>query len=231
MTSISRELPLNWAEAGVGRASPTCFAGSDRCFPHGRDGGFLLMLQKQQFRKHLIEVRKQVLDKDQKSKSICEQILSSNILKNAKTVALYSAVKTEADPSSLALALEASNIETLFPKVLDGRLQFHKATQSQLVPGYAGILEPSADHKIHPIHEIDIWIIPGLGFSRQGARIGYGKGHYDKALAEAMSLGATHKTIGFGFSEQLTDEVPLEPHDVPLDIIAVENEIIYVPHV
>ncbi|MCP5469521.1 MAG: hypothetical protein H7A36_03340 [Chlamydiales bacterium] len=54
-------------------------------------------------------------------------------------------------------------------------------------------------------------LVPGLAFSPSGHRLGYGGGYYDRLLATLFC-----ETIGVGFKEQLVEELPVEPHDVPL---------------
>lgn len=68
----------------------------------------------------------------------------------------------------------------------------------------------------------DILLVPLSAFDRHLNRIGYGKGHYDRALAGLDALGR-RLAIGLAFSVQEVDEVPVEPHDRPLDMIVTEN--------
>lgn len=64
-----------------------------------------------------------------------------------------------------------------------------------------------------PLSEIDCILVPGLGFDRENYRLGYGKGYYDRFLAET---GDIH-TIGVGFKEQLCEELlPRDPWDIPV---------------
>jgi 5-formyltetrahydrofolate cyclo-ligase len=67
--------------------------------------------------------------------------------------------------------------------------------------------------------------VPLLAFDRRGGRIGYGKGHFDRAIA---ALADKHPilTIGLAYAVQEIDEVPAEPHDRPLDIVVTETELI-----
>jgi len=67
----------------------------------------------------------------------------------------------------------------------------------------------------------DLIVLPGLAFSRTGDRLGRGKGFYDKYLSNYRGV-----KIGVCFSDQLEDEIPTESHDIVLDYIVTENEII-----
>lgn len=91
---------------------------------------------------------------------------------------------------------------------------------NDLEPGSYGILEPKKDKiKETPIESIDIIIVPGVGFDELGCRIGHGLGYYDNLLRK--SINATH--IGLAFDFQIVEKVPIESHDVPVDIILTEK--------
>lgn len=88
--------------------------------------------------------------------------------------------------------------------------------------GRLGPLEPlSSSREIIP----DTIIIPMLGFTREKYRLGYGTGFYDRTLEELRRHKAV-KTIGLAYSLQETDQLTVEPHDIPLDMIITEKEII-----
>ena len=64
--------------------------------------------------------------------------------------------------------------------------------------------------------------MPGVAFDRKANRLGRGKGFYDRLLAQTHAL-----KIGICYDLQLLDEIPAEPHDIKMDIIVTENNIIY----
>ena len=74
----------------------------------------------------------------------------------------------------------------------------------------------------------DILFLPLSVFDRAGGRIGYGKGHYDKAIAGLARSGPVPVAVGLAFCVQEVDQVPSEPHDHPLDAILTEAETIIV---
>ncbi len=71
------------------------------------------------------------------------------------------------------------------------------------------------------IVEPDVLLMPLAAFDAAGHRIGWGKGHYDRAL-ERLEAGRRLRKIGLAFSVQRVDAVPFEPHDRPLDMILTE---------
>ena len=68
--------------------------------------------------------------------------------------------------------------------------------------------------------EVSVWIVPGLAFTCDGRRIGYGGGWYDRFLS-AASQGALK--LGVAYSFQLVDSLPVEPHDVPLTAVISDS--------
>lgn len=94
-----------------------------------------------------------------------------------------------------------------------------------LIPGTWGILEPSDPYKrVLDPKEIDVAVIPGLAFDRNLNRLGYGAGYYDRFLP---SLNEDATKIGIAYDMQMTDALPADPHDIPMDYIITESGIIY----
>ena len=87
--------------------------------------------------------------------------------------------------------------------------------EKNLRRGPMGIREP-ADADIVEPKKVAAWIVPGLAFTRDGKRLGYGGGWYDRFLASAPNSDAK---IGVAYSFQIVDDLPAEPHDIPLDDI------------
>lgn len=90
-----------------------------------------------------------------------------------------------------------------------------------------GILEPIAairgdSRRWLDISEIDLVLVPGLAFDRQGRRLGHGKGYYDKLLSRAR---AETTFVALAFDEQVLDAVPCEPHDVIMDYVVTESTV------
>ena len=98
---------------------------------------------------------------------------------------------------------------------------------ADLAPGWRGVREPApAQRRPARVDRVDVFVVPGVGFDRAGARLGYGGGHFDRLLARA---GPNATLIGVGFAVQIVDELPLEPHDVRVDYVITEAGVIRAP--
>ncbi|MBR5888946.1 MAG: 5-formyltetrahydrofolate cyclo-ligase [Akkermansia sp.] len=101
----------------------------------------------------------------------------------------------------------------VFPRCLPGRqLQFcHvRNAETDLIPGAMNIPEPAPHTAIITPEEIDILIVPGVAFTRSGARLGYGGGYYDRFIPQCTRA----RVLALAFEEQLVPDLPTEPHDL-----------------
>ena len=85
--------------------------------------------------------------------------------------------------------------------------------------GPMSILEP-VDAEIVQPQEVFVWIVPGLAFTRDGRRLGYGGGWYDRLLAAAPKNAVK---LGVAYSFQIVEYLPVEPHDIPLTAVVDET--------
>lgn len=131
----------------------------------------------------------------------------------ARTVGLYCALPDEPDLSE-ALVRWSRVKRLVVPRVEGDTMRLFDYDPQTLVPGAFGILEPGPAARLCPPGEIDLLLIPGVAFSRTGARCGRGKGYYDRYLAQSEFRGVK---IGICYAHQLIAELPTEPHDVRMD--------------
>ncbi len=110
------------------------------------------------------------------------------------------------------------------PRVNGVNLELLPYHRSRMKLGAFHIEEPEGDD-ITPAELMEMIIVPGVAFDRRGNRVGRGKGFYDRLLAETKAI-----TVGVGYDFQLFDEVPVEPHDAPLDAIFTETTRIVFHH-
>jgi 5-formyltetrahydrofolate cyclo-ligase len=92
-----------------------------------------------------------------------------------------------------------------------------------LITGHRGIREPAVHIPILPWN-VDCFIVPGLAFDSHGGRLGYGKGYYDRILAQTAR---TVPIIAVCYDWQVVDDpLPLEPHDIRIHMIITDQRLI-----
>ena len=142
----------------------------------------------------------------------------------ARTVLAYAATEEELDPSTLVEALRARGARIAYPRVCGpGALSVHWAAPDDLAPGYCGVLEPAEDAELTELEEIDLVLVPGVAFDEACGRLGMGGGFYDRLLADVPSHAST---VGFAFDEQIVAGVPVERHDLPIEIVVTPTRVL-----
>ncbi len=124
----------------------------------------------------------------------------------------------------LSLLREFSQHAFYFPRCLaEHRLSFHRVAhpKRELVPGPMNIPTPLPHlPKLSPT-KADLLLVPGLAFTREGDRLGYGGGYYDRLLA---SLPSHVPTVALAFPEQILPSLPTEAHDVRVQSVLTMQE-------
>ena len=131
-------------------------------------------------------------------------------------------IRSEIDPRPLMDALFLQGAVLCLPAVIDRTtIVFRRyAPGDPLTDGGFGTMAPAGDA---PECDPHIMLVPLSAFDGRGNRIGYGAGHYDRAIARLTGSGMRPRLIGLGFECQRVDAVPAEPHDVPLDAMITET--------
>ncbi|MBT7171811.1 MAG: 5-formyltetrahydrofolate cyclo-ligase [Phycisphaerales bacterium] len=160
-----------------------------------------------------------------KSRAICEAVAALDEFHAAKVVMLYLPIAGEVDTALLAdLAWEAGK-QVCAPKFCgDSRRMSPREILSHHACSFHnghGLRSPASTVELL-LAEIDVVIVPAVGFDPSCNRLGRGGGFYDRFLQQA-ELHAT--TIGVGFSEQICPKLPIEPHDTPLDAVVVDGAV------
>jgi 5-formyltetrahydrofolate cyclo-ligase len=176
-------------------------------------------------RKHLREVLARMTEAERHAKSVaaCALITSSAEFDAARVVMLYLSSATEVDTAPLALRAWQAGKTIVVPKVSWDQRRMLPIEINSLTTGLTstgpGIREPIAGKPV-PTEFIDLVIVPGLGFTNKGFRIGRGMGFYDRFLAQTDFLGVS---CGLAFAEQVIDDLPVLDHDVPLSMLATDQ--------
>jgi len=174
------------------------------------------------------EIRREILKriksqgsriKAEKDRIIKEKLSSSPEFKEAKTIGFYVSLASEVDTRALIdEALRAGKM-VIVPVIIGDDLRFHriKDRKADLVEGPCGILQPDKSReKPFSKDQMDLVIVPGVAFSKEGARLGKGRGFYDRFLKD---LPRRVKRIGLAYDLQIIQDLPITPQDVPVDTV------------
>jgi 5-formyltetrahydrofolate cyclo-ligase len=177
---------------------------------------------KADLRRELDGRRTALSDSEREAASAAAQraLIESPWFGTAGTVMLYQPIGREMGVELLvAAALDAGKRLALprceAKRVIQARLW--DGSLESLVRSRFGILEPGPEAPVIPPSELDLIVIQGVGFDRQGYRLGWGGGFYDRYLPEAAGV-----KVGIGFRVQIVAVLPREGHDVRLDAVATE---------
>jgi 5-formyltetrahydrofolate cyclo-ligase len=138
-----------------------------------------------------------------------------------EVAAVYHAHGSELDPTPLARRLIAEGRTVALPvaRNREGLLQFRRWTPGEaLEPDAVGVPSPPA---AAPAVTPQLVVAPLLAFDRRGGRLGQGGGHYDRTVQKLRAEGAVF-VLGLAYTGQLVEEIPMEPHDQPLDAVLTE---------
>ena len=136
-------------------------------------------------------------------------------------VAAYAPAGSELDVSQALAAWEARGVPLAFPRVSGPDLVWCLSSLASLVVGYRGIREPPRSAPVVSLADAALVLVPGLGFTRRGARLGQGGGFYDRALAQLSAAGAP--SLGVAFAAQVAPRLPTDSHDYPVDRVLTER--------
>ena len=173
------------------------------------------------------ELRKQVLQEmkaiSQEQKQAMDQALTDQFLKHpfyqeAKVIATYLSFPHEFQTQELIEQALKDGKKVLIPKTYPkGRMDFVVYDPQQLVKTSFGLLEPQGDLEVVDASQIDLIHVPGLAFTTEGYRIGYGGGYYDRYLKHFP--GHTLSTV---YPCQIQDFIS-ENHDIPVQEVLIDE--------
>ena len=174
------------------------------------------------------------LEKDRLSRIICARFIEQQAYQQAETVMWYVHCRSEVRTIlALTTALEKQDKRIVVPYCTKDAEGHNKLglwwlqDLSELTVGTWGILEPPSDRWGERAKEIvpemlDLIMVPGVGFDRQGGRIGNGAGYYDKLL---NMLRADTVLSSVCYEAQLFAEIPMQAHDVYMDHVITERAV------
>lgn len=173
---------------------------------------------REQMRKRLQTFRENKEDHQKRTASLNGHI--SHFLRQKQGVwAGY--VPLSSEPNILQVIDNTPHIQWVYPRVVDQDLVFHKAQKRDaFVASAFGVLEPQTDQPHVDAMSVDGFLVPGVAFGRDGARLGRGKGFYDRILKQTSAA-----KVGVCFSLQLFNKgfVPTSSEDEFLDLMITDE--------
>jgi 5-formyltetrahydrofolate cyclo-ligase len=182
-------------------------------------------------RKRILVLREQVPPEIRLacSKQICAQIVNLQAYQQAVTILGYMNFGTEFASELWVQQVLQDGKRLVLPRVnhhtnqLD--LYWVDDPETQLAAGLWGIREPIVERceRLNALNEVEFALLPGVAFTRDGARLGYGGGYYDKLLAHSTTRPAL---VAAAFELQIVEKIPQEATDVKVARIITEYETI-----
>ena len=179
------------------------------------------MQEKAALRRELLAQRDAVPQREEKSRAVGDGVLALPAYQTARQVLLYLRKGSEGDTWEVFARAVAEGKEVYAPRCLDGEgtMGFFQVTSPQeLLQGRFGLWEPDP-RRCAPWRRREgaLCLVPGIAFDRQGYRLGYGKGYYDRFLA-----GFSGTAAGLCFRELALERLPRGPQDRRVDVLVTE---------
>ena len=175
---------------------------------------------KSEFRKQVLHEMK-AISQEQKpaiDQALTERLLHHPFYQEAKVIATYLSFPHEFQTQELIEQVLKDGKKVLIPKTYPkGRMEFVVYNPQQLVKTSFGLLEPQGELEVVEASQIDLIHVPGLAFTTEGCRIGYGGGYYDRYLEHFT--GHTLSTI---YPCQVQDFIT-ENHDIPVQEVLIDE--------
>ena len=180
-------------------------------------------MKKEEARIFFRQRRKALSKKEEKSRKIKERLFGLLEFKKARTILFYLSTPNEVGTLEMIREAFKEGKGIAVPVVKGENMVISELEDlNKLKRGAFGILEPEEEKPVR-IQEIELAIIPGVAFDETCARLGQGKGYYDRFLAEVKGKISL---IGLSYEVQICKGLPKESHDVTVDKIVTEKRVI-----
>jgi 5-formyltetrahydrofolate cyclo-ligase len=184
------------------------------------------MEAKETVRSRILSQRKQFSEEERNRKSsmICRKLLSQEWYETIKQILVYSAVQKEVDLGEFIRQAWKDGKILYFPKVFGKTMEFFRAdSPADLKKGSFGVAEPWDESRPYEAAHQNLILVPGVAFSGNGARIGYGKGYYDRYFGRWNEKDISYTAIGIAFDFQVIQEFKTDSNDICMHRIITEN--------
>jgi 5-formyltetrahydrofolate cyclo-ligase len=189
-------------------------------------GGLNLEQQKEYARSYFLTRRTRLsnIEVAEKSSRITDNLARLGLYSRARRVGFYYPVRNEADTRGIFSLCLGSGKEAYFPRVSGHGLIFHRILSlNEFKPGKFGIPEPDSSSPGIAPEDLDLVLVPGIAFDDSGARLGYGKGYYDRLLVDVP----LNLRVALAYSLQVSDSLPSGETDLRAGLVVTESGIIF----
>lgn len=166
---------------------------------------------------------------ENKSAAIAKKLAATVDYREAKTVLFYAAKGNEVQTKKLISDALKSGKRVLLPITNTAAKELEVSEvrdySNDLKPGAFGIMEPKHRSSVEE-ERIDVVIVPGVAFDKDGHRLGYGLGYYDKLLHRLKRKNNSVLSMALAYDFQVVSELPKDGHDKEVDVVVTENGII-----
>lgn len=180
---------------------------------------------KKELRIKLKQKRKNISDKALQDKMICDNLLACSAYIDAKAVLFYAALDDEINIDKCIENAFLNGKRVALPVCLDsgGNMKFYYINSlDDLSVGHFGVREPDINECNEVLDFTDsVCIVPAIAYDKNGYRLGYGKGYYDRFLQNYAFA-----SIGLCYNELITDNLPIGEYDVPVNYIITQDRTI-----
>ncbi len=182
------------------------------------------MESKKWLRAHMTRVRRSIKPKDRNtwSRSAVQHLLKSPLYKKSKSIAVFLSFASEVQTKDLIMRAWRDRKTVVIPITWEGLRKPFFAVYKKgdaLEKSKYGPMELKNPTKPFQFHQLDLVVVPGLAFDKEGHRLGYGGGTYDALLTKTRRA----RPVGLFFSNQELNRLPREGHDKPLVAVSTEK--------
>ncbi len=178
---------------------------------------------RQQIQSKLLEMSEELCV--QKSKKAFKNLISLPQFQDASVIMIYLTMPNEVDTSDVILYAWQQKKTIVVPKISWQQRHMIPVEINSLEKGFSteasGLRNPIKGQPV-PFEDIDLVVAPGLGFDKKGNRLGRGGAYYDRFFANKKLIACK---CGFAFSEQVVESIPVQQHDMAMDFLVTDEEI------
>ena len=190
--------------------------------------------EKKMLRKEILTKRNNIdiVEKEKMDRKIRDKFYKSKYYMESKKIFMYVSYDSEINTKEIINKALMDNKKVYVPRT-EFKTRLMDAVEitslENLIESKYGILEPSTEEPYINPNELDLIVVPGVAFDRNGGRVGYGAGFYDRYFKKISKDRIKKiKKLALAYSFQVLDNVPMDEQDVPVSCIITEKEFIHI---